>query len=482
MRKFIYLFMLMLVLQFAFSQKASSEHRVPPRAVALFQKALLMKGSSVALQKKRIRLFKRCIEIDHQFFEAIVNVSIAYLNLAKPEKALPYATRAFRMKPDSLKANIYYCEALERAGHYKEALKVLGGARALFPSNMDLLQCLVRVKYALKKWDDVLGILSTNEQLKEIQSMREIYVFSLIRLKRWNDATAFLTNPSYSLQKEDPSFFYHILYYIGKDSGRYHLAIQACMDALCSTISVKDKKYFLNALSHMGLKLPIGEQLKKVYAKYKNLIMKDTSLSLNWARSLAASGFLNDAKGLLSKEIRMKKAPLMAYVLLCNILLHEKDYTQLNTVCSQGLSTYPNGASLYYFKGVALMKKADFAGALEYFKKSYLLKNSAVTLLALQMAAIKGNKLDFAIDASKSFLKKEANNDSIRFNFAMLECLAGKCNDALSDLEKAVRSRPEKWVPVLEQEVKAVHSVFDCIRYKARFAELLKLKIPENKK
>ena len=70
-------------------------------------------------------------------------------------------------------------------------------------------------------------------------------------------------------------------------------------------------------------------------------------------------------------------------------------------------------------------------------------------------------------------LDNGSNSPRIHFRLAVLFAGQSEKELAIEHLEKAFQIEPEKYVPIMRQELRNVHSPFDSIRYTPAFAELM---------
>ncbi len=450
------------------------------RARALFQEAMAIKGHDRASLRHQARLFEKALSIQPEFWEAAINLVQVYLNLEEPDKALPWARKARELRPDERLSVLGLCQALRLSDHLDEAAECLDAALKQFPGDNTIAGDLVWVRYRLGQWDRAVRVIRENSGLMADSQLRRIYMMCLLELKHWDAARSLLAEQGGEWQKEDPGFYAECLVRLGRGTGRNSLVIRACLEALAHPLTGQEQQFFLGTLAELGLELPIGDELRRVYQQFQDSIQTDNSLAIRWARALAVSGAVTESGQLIDTilgRMAAPEVPEVVYSLKAALLARQGQFAAEADMARRGLQVYPDSVELAFRLGDSLVRSQHFAeaiGPLQQVLRSRPEDRSALD--DLRVACLKADQPAAAVDAFESYLARKPDDDEMLFNFSLILCRTGDAERALTSLERAVRHNPGKWVPVLEKEIQAIHSPFDCIRYRARFNELLSLK------
>jgi tetratricopeptide (TPR) repeat protein len=83
--------------------------------------------------KAALEMYRRSLEADTGFSQAVMSIGYAYSTLGNQEKAVDYMQRYIRMAPDAADPRASYADLLVRAGRYQDALEQYRASLALKP-------------------------------------------------------------------------------------------------------------------------------------------------------------------------------------------------------------------------------------------------------------------------------------------------------------------------------------------------------------
>jgi protein O-mannosyl-transferase len=89
-------------------------------------------------EDEALRIYKHCVALRGNFFDANYNLGVLYFNLGKYDSALMYITDAHQEQPDHREAKMVYTKSLAKLGRTAEAIAVGGASDAGSMSNLAL--------------------------------------------------------------------------------------------------------------------------------------------------------------------------------------------------------------------------------------------------------------------------------------------------------------------------------------------------------
>jgi len=343
-------------------------------AEEVFEKALSLKGNSETIRREQAVLFEQVLLLKPDYWEAIANLVTLYLSLNRPEKALVYARKAVELKPEKRQSHVGLCQSLRLSGRQAEAVAFLEKALKIFPCDPILAADLIWLHYQHDSVDRALEMIRSCPAVLKDKQIRRIQVRCLMALKRWDDVLRIVSEKTTGKIRLDPELICYARMEAGKGLNRPEVVMQACADALHLDLRVEEQKNYLLTLAATAGKHPFSGDILSVFRKHHAVILADDHLSESWARALTVRGHPQDAEKLLDtllhREALSDDVTESVFILKSAILLKTQNYHELERLAKQGLHRCPGSHELAYFAGEGLSRLEKYGEAIPYLTRA----------------------------------------------------------------------------------------------------------------
>jgi|GEM_PF-3765440 len=444
------------------------------KAVEAFQAAVAIRPAGEADLRRQAELFEKALALNPGLWEAAANLTMVYLALDDPERALGFAQKAVALKPEARPSRVGLCQCLRLLERWDEAAACLRDALAAFPGDTALAADLVWVRYRQEKWADVLTVIDQVPAVVADEQMRRIHLRSLVQAGRWPDVLAIAER--YAGQGMAAAHRLPAIIRAATALGRPAAVVAAALEGLESETEPAARTFYLGFLAAAGRDVGAVPDLRGIYHRFQEQIRAEVTLAEDWARLLWQKQLTGDAASLAAWLVAEHPDAIAEeiFVMHASVQLEQGDAEGLAATAQAGLDYFPRSAELAYLAGEARLRQNLPDDAIMYLTRA--LNRDAVhrhALDSLRIACDLVNRLELAAPYYDGYLEQKPDDDEVHFYYAAMLCRLDRPDEALSHLETAVRLDPSRWVPVLRNEVQGIHSIFDCIRYRRRFAALL---------
>ena len=437
-----------------------------------FKQAEALVGTASENSDQQIALFEKALELDPGMVSAEFNLGVIHSRLRNHQKAADHFIKVLqKIPPDNpTAANTHYMAAanLKALGKTEEALEHLQKALALNPRHADALSLEGNIFLEQGKTEEAKGILE-----KAIQADTTVpeafYNLALIAHKLG--------------QTDDALKYYQKFVELMPENAKAQLNLAVLM-------AQRDRmqeaaKYAIKAVElepknpDAWIELGKIDMLINKQAEGQRAFLAAIQLDPKWSD---AHRFLLDS---YFKENKMAEA---------------------NAVLVEAAKKNPNEAEVHTRTGELALRTGDVIRALQSYGKAHELKPSADTAFDFAMAYARNGmeplaeqyfneaiqkkpdlgeawfNLGIIKDRQKNTAEaikdyKQAETNGIRegllyYRLGFLYARTNQADQALAYLGKAIQTDP-KWKNSLREDLKAVTSDLDSIRYKAEFQKLM---------
>lgn len=443
-------------------------------AVAAFQAAVAIRPAGEADLRRQAELFEKALALNPGLWEAAANLTMVYLALDDPERALGFAQTAVALKPEARPSRVGLCQCLRLLERWDEAAACLDEALAAFPDDAALAADLVWIRYRQEKWADVLTVIDQVPAVRADEQMRRIHLQSLVQAGRWPDVLAIAER--YAGEGMAPAHRLPAIIRAATALGRPEAVVAAALEGLESEAEPAAQTFYLGFLAAAGRDVGAVSDLRGIYHRFQEQIRAEVPLAEDWARLLWQKQLTGDAASLAAWLVTEHPDAIAEeiFVMHASVQLAEGLLVRLAATAQAGLARFPHSAELAYLAGEARLRQDLADDAIMYLTRA--LNRQTVhrhALDSLRIACDRVNRLELAVPYYKGYLARKPDDDEVLFYYAAMLCRLERPDEAMNHLETAVRLDRARWVPVLRNEVQGIHSIFDCIRYRRRFAALL---------
>ncbi|HEY2933058.1 MAG TPA: tetratricopeptide repeat protein [Acidobacteriota bacterium] len=454
------------------TRKATGPTPQQLEAEKYFKQAEDLVGTASENSEQQIALFEKALALDPDLISAEFNLGVIHSRLRNHQKAVDHFSRALqKIPPDQPGAvNAHYMAAanLKALGKPAEARDHLQKALAVNPKHADALSLLGGIYLEEGKVDEAKGILEKSIQA-ETKVPEAFYNLALIAHKLG--------------QTEDALRYYQKFVELMPDNAKAQLNLAILMaqhDRMQEAAKYARKAVELEPKNpEAWLELGKIDMLTDKQAEGEAAFLNATRLDPKWSD---------------------------AHRLLLDSYMRQNKLAEANAVLLEAAKSNPGEAEVHTRTGELAMRAGDVIRALQSYGKAYELKPNPNTAFDFATAYARHGmeplaeqyfnealrmKPDFAeawfnlgilkdrqkdtAEALNSYRKAEVNGlreGLLYYRLGFLYARSNQTEQALAYLGKAIQTDPT-WKNRLREDLKAVTSDLDSIRYKPEFQKLL---------
>ncbi|MBI4455224.1 MAG: tetratricopeptide repeat protein [Acidobacteria bacterium] len=438
-----------------------------------FKQGEQLVGTADENSDRQIALFERALELDPTLMAAEFNLGIIYSRLRDGQKALTHFNRVLEKAPpsSSVGVNARYLAALnlKELGRSNEAKERLQEVLAANPKHADALSLLGGIYLEEGEMDPAKAVLE-----QAVQGDTKV-----------------------------PEAFYNLAFLSQKEGQ--------------TTEALKYYEKFVElvptnatAQLNMAILLAGADRMEEATKYAQKAVQLDPSNAEAWielGKIQTLTDKQEEAQDSFRHSIQLQPKWSEAHRLLVNLLSKGSKLAEVNSVLEESLKSNPDESEIYTLKGEWATRAGDLLSALRAYGRAHELNPTASTTFDLAMVYARSGmdplaeeyftqavkmKPDFgeawfnlgilkdrqkrAADALAAYRQAEANGiqeAKLWYRMGFLYAQLQDAEKALVYLAKAIQTDPPHWKAALREDLKAVTSELDSIRYKPEFQKLL---------
>ena len=457
---------------------AASSQQVPTtkdikayeQAMEWFKKAQALIGTPKENSDEQAELFKKAIAIRPEFIEAHYDLGLIFATQKKPEEAVK-EFEAVR-KLDAKFEGVYQLLATNYRdlGRNEDAAAALEEGLKQKPKDLPMLRALAFLQLHLS---DDSSAIPTLQAILELEPQDADARMSLgIVFDKHNRLEEAAQSYRAALELEPKDFALH-----------YDLALVLLRQQKIAEATVEleaaDKLSPGNAelLERLGDAYSFQDSSVKAAVAYQAAVAKVPDRAVLLSKlgfALAKSQQVPGAVAALERSIKLDPSNPDSYYLLGDL------YSELNRIddavaaYAQSLKLNPKQKEVHYNLGTLYAEEKQYAEAQTELKAAVDLDpDYAAAWSNLAVVCEKLEQQKEAIEAHEKVVtlgKAKAGNF---FSLGILYCKENLPDKAVPNFAKAIQLEPDKYRQILREELKNLHSVLDCVRYRNDFVRLL---------
>jgi len=441
-----------------------------------FAGAVAISGDSISEVKEKERLFAEALRLKPDFWEAAANLVVIRLTLDNPEGALSAARIAFSLNSEAIQSHIGLCQSLRLSGNFDEALIQFEKSIERFPCEQILAGDLVWLYRQMNRCPDALDLMERCPLLGVDPQLLRIRVDCQLAGRLW--AAVLDTIEKDTAGKLEAAFRCRAGVEAGRQLGRDTLVVGFLMAGMKEVVQGADRQWLLRQLARRARETALPGGTQAFFTSYRSEIVSNDEVAGEWALTLAAAGELGLAEEILGRmESNQRRGgqPTESQLSLQGfLLLRSGRYADLKKLTVDAVSQYPQSAELNYLAGESCLQLGDNLKAIPFFQRTLDIEPDHRNAMdGLRVVCAKSGSANEAVPYFEHYLAARPADAAMMFYFSAMLCDVKEPDRALINLEQAVELEPAVWIPVLRNELRAIHSIFDCIRYRERFARMM---------
>ncbi|MBL7716029.1 MAG: tetratricopeptide repeat protein [Bdellovibrionales bacterium] len=415
--------------------------------------------------------YDKVLKLDPKNEEAVVYKSQILFEDGKAKPAINELKVFVKNNPESVLAHYYLGRGYQREGMTKEAIKSFKQSMELRPSFTQAALALGFLYEENKRQDEALEVYrELYEQSQELAAANRI---ATLYLKKEDYAAAIPYLEA--IQANDPEDLNTRvkLGLVQMEMKNYEKAIQLFSDILKKNPDSDRILYYLGSLYEETKRPDLAiEQLKKIKSDSK--LYSDAALHV--AYLLKQADKFNDAKVFIADAIQ--KAPHISgfYLFYASLEEESKNLNQAITILEEASKRFPSDEKVRYYLGSIFDRVNRTDEALVQMEAILGLNPENVDALNYigYTWTQKGIRLNDAERLLRKAMALRPNNGYIQDSWGWHLFMRGKFNEAIVELEKAVKLKPTEST-ILEHlgdayvhqnlREKAFHQYRDAVRF-----------------
>lgn len=437
--------------------------QVDAEALEWFRKGEELIGTSEEFSERQVEYFRKAVELDPEFAAARFNLALLYLHRENLEAALCHCNELLQKSPQDVSALLLRAQIYNKQGEARLSIGDLRDASQLAPDSHEVWRDLGALLYQEGQLQESLAAYqkALNAQPANLPTCFEMALVQ-VSLGYYDEAA----ENCHRVLKVNPSHA-RAIFLLG--------VVRRHQDQREEAL-----EYLLKAESISPDDPDISAELGSLYLELGNLKEAEKRLGGD-AQGPYSLGLAAKEQQRWEESARYLRGALATESENSVIWTHLGDVLVKQGQLEEAASAYRSAIEQDPDQFNALINLAALYGGLERPDEARELLERAVRLqpgsgLAHLNLALVLESLGQEVEASYHYLAAlEAGQDNpiSYFRLAILYAKQSKVEEALDHLSLAFEKDPERFVPLVLNELRNVTSDLDSIRYTKRFNSLL---------
>jgi len=419
-------------------------------------------GSAVQLEA-----YRKAVELDPSLSAVRMNLALLHARKGEYQPALEQLEEILKRGPEQADALYLSGEFLLQSRQKEQARERFARVITREPEHAGALAGLGKISLEAKQYEEASGFYARSAQAKPTTESYFNLALAELSLGRRDQAVEALQK-ALALAPEDPDVL-GLLGIVQLQQNKLPDAVASLRQALAGK---PDALWY----SHLGVALEQSNDFAGAAAAFQKAVDINPGSADDWAQLGIVRVRLkqNDvAMVSLQKAIALDGRHFAALATFGDLLLDRKDYETAVQTYRRALEVNPKDFFTSFNLGLALSESGRSEEALGAFRATLeLAPDSGEVHRQLGLLYDKAGNVESAIEHFRKSLNNAPRSGS-HFRLGVLLARIGQGDAALEQLEKAVALEP-KLKQMLRDELRNVHSDLDSVRYKQRFADIIK--------
>lgn len=440
----------------------------PPSEEALewFRKADELIGTPKEYSQEQVDYLLKAIELAPDLAPAHYNLAIIYRHQGRFDEAVAHCDRLIEISPEDARGYAFKARLLLEIGETGTVLPLLEKAVEMDPDDYIAWSDLGRAAYLERRYeraaeafarvvesnpapDAYFDLALAQQSLEQFDEAVENYQRYLAHHPESFEAHYYL-GLIYRLRSDDKKALEHWLEAerhqpddpdLARELGSLYLEMgnRAEAEKRLNQLEAKSPQ----VLANLGILAKEEGRFPEAARLLRSSLMEDPRKGLVWGHLgdvLAALDQHEEAEAAYRKAIELDPSDFDSTLNLGSLLANQGREDESRGLLERSVELRPDSGEPHFTLGIVLERIGRSASAREHYQKA----------------------LDKGFDSAR-----------LRFRLAVLESRAGRRDEAMTHLAACFAREPEKYVPIVFQDLRAVTGDFDSIRYTGAFKELM---------
>ena len=448
-----------------------NDAKVYREAMVWFKKAEAMIGTPKENSDEQMQLFQKAIQIMPDFLEAHYNLGLIYGSRNMMREAVAEFEKVLQLEP-KFDPGIYFllASSYQELGDTGRAITALQEGLRRKPGEVKSLKALAYLQFNNREEN---AAIRTLQQLLEIDPgdvSSRVELAQLLQRKGEIDQASIHYEDAL---RGDPANFT-----ARNNLGIIYLQQKKYSDAVAQFEAANQAKPGTPELLEMlGDAFAFQEMHAKAVAAYKSALEKAPERAVIHAKlgfSLANARRTAEAANALENAVRLNPNNSDAFFLLGDLYEELKRPEDAIAAYKRSIEIDPKRKEVHYNLGTLYAEQKQLDNALSELKAAVQLGPDYSPAWAnLALVAEKLELDQEAIQANEKVIALEKGQAVHHFHLGILYAKTNQPDASIAAFTRAIELEPDRYRPILREELKKVHSVLDSVRYKESFTRLL---------
>ena len=443
---------------------------IDPLAVEWFQKGEALIDTPQQYSAQQAEYFEKAVELAPQLVPARYNLALIYIKQEKLGRALVHLNALIEVEKDNARGILLRAGVFERSGQFDLLKKDVATILDREPANPDAWELLGRSHYREKRYQQSLEAFQKALELNP--EFAEVYL-QLAQIQMLLDQGEAAVQSYQTFLGKYPDDF-EARFRLGslyRQLGQKEPALKELLRA--ENLNPNDSR-LAQTLGDLYLELGNLKEARK------RLLRGEGDNAANLGIIAQREGRNKEAEQYLVKALEEDPHHPLLWAYLGDTLVAQDKKLEAIKAYQTAVDQEPGDFSSLYNLASLHAGSGQPDQAIEYLGRALQVKpqsGSAHYNLALMLDA----KKEYG-DAQTHYLKAIENGiqkPEAHFRLGILYARQSEPDKSLKHLKVAFGENPQKFVPLVQTELRQVHSDLDSIRYRRDFNDLLKKYQPQ---
>ncbi|MBI4446968.1 MAG: tetratricopeptide repeat protein [Acidobacteria bacterium] len=436
-----------------------------PAAMEWFRKGEELIGTPQEYSQEQVDFFEKAAELDPKLAAARYNLALIYIRQKNLDRALFHLEKLNQLSPQDPHGYLLRAGVLIERGQFEPALQHLQHVIEIDPENVDAWEYLGNVYRQQERLDEALEAFDRMLKLRPSSTTGHFELgMTYYAMGRYQEALAHLEQ--HLAVKPDDFQAHYVAGVLSVQAGNRDSALEHFLQAEHRNPSDPDLNEALgNLLLDLNRPLEASQRLMAARPSPLNLA--------NLGVAFYKAGRLAEAEKYFEQALEKESSNPVYWRFLGEVRFQAGRDPQAIEAFEKGLVLSPQNFELLYGLGSAHANLNQLDAAARYFEEAVRVSASPQAHLYLGIVRDRQKLYQQAQVHYQKALDLGLEDAQAHFRLAAFFSLRSQRVQALRHLQRALEMDSAKYVSLLLQDLKNVHSEFDNIRYTEEFEKLL---------
>lgn len=439
---------------------------VDAEALEYFRKAEALVGTPQEGSDEHARLLEEALAIEPEFPEARINLAIVYYQQGKLEQALEQVDLVVEQSPEQAAAHEIRGRILEDQGHLSEALGSLQKAVEVDPRDHRLKVLLGQFYHRLGDFEE--ASTAFRDALREGGASADLYYNLALSQRAAGNLSDAMENLRRAAGMAPADVRPHLMMAeIYQQQNEWDEALDVLLEA---EQRKPEESEVVRQLGTVLLHLGYDEEARKRLERGTD---DDPGVLANLGMVALEQGQPEKAAKYFRAALEKESSPLL-WGYLGDALSQQDNLDEAEEAYRKALAEDEGDYSSLFNLAAILTRQDRLEEAREFYERAIAVRSdSGEAHLQLGILADRQEDSEAAVQYYRQALLLGLENGMIHYRLGFLLAAEGNGTEAIDHFSKAFERDAARFVPPVVEELRAVQSPLDSIRYTPEFNQLL---------